>query len=214
MSVEEPMAAAPVRAELAGAGCAVEHSGELSALADYRAAIPILLRWRPRVEDRHVTWAIVGALGVRWARPRAAPALIAKCRRVPADEHYGYKGALASMLAEVVDDSVFAELVSLVCDPGPGRARQRLVAAFDTRRDPRAVAGLIALLGDAAEEIVEQALLALGRLKAARARWYSTGFLTQDDPPLWRAAQRALARIDRARERKDQQPNGMAAAFG
>jgi hypothetical protein len=52
-----------------------------------------------------------------------------------------------------------------------GRARQRLVAAFSTRCDPRAVDVLIALLGDADEEIVEQGLLALGQLRAARAHW-------------------------------------------
>src|SRR5919202_4582508 len=52
-----------------------------------------------------------------------------------------------------------------------GRARTRLVAAFSTLRDPRAVDVPIALLGDADEEIVEQRLLVLGQLRAARARW-------------------------------------------
>ena len=43
----------------------------------------------------------------------------------------------------------------------------------------------------------------LGQLQAARARWSIACFLTQDDPQLWRAVQRALARIDRAREHRD-----------
>jgi hypothetical protein len=46
---------------------------------------------------------------------------------------------------------------------------------------------LIALLGDADGESVEQALLALGQLRAAWARWSIARFLTPDNPQLWRA---------------------------
>ena len=71
-----------------------------------------------------------------------------------------------------------------------GHARTRLVAAFSTLRDPRPVDVLIAPLDDADEEIVEQALLVLGQLRAARAHWSIARFLTHDDHQLWRVARR------------------------
>ena len=193
--------------ELAEAGFVVERIGELRR-SDYRAALPILLRWLPRVKERDLKWAIVSALGTRWAKPVAAPALIAEFRQAP-DDADGYKWAIGYALSDVIDDGVFEDLVPLVCDHRHGHARQKIVRAFGTLRDPRAVAVLIELLSDADAEIVEQALIALGQLRATRARARIVSLLTHEDRWVRRAAQRALARIDQTVERASRMPAGM-----
>ncbi len=93
---------------LAEAGFSVERIGELKR-GDYRAAIPILLEWLPWVEDPYLRWAIVSALGVSWARPVAAPALIEEFYRA-GDWPHGYKWAVGQALGDVADDSVWEDL--------------------------------------------------------------------------------------------------------
>ncbi len=189
-----------VFADLAAAGFTVDRIGELRR-RDSRAAVPILLRWLPRADDRHLKRAIVGALGVSWARPVAAPALIAEFRQAPPHDPDGYKWAVGYALSAVVDDTVFDDLVPLVCDGRHGHARQMIVGALGTLRHPRAVDVLVSLLADDDTDIVEQALGALGQLKAGKARPYIAPLLTHHDCYVRREAARALARIDRTRRR-------------
>ncbi len=178
---------------LAEAGFDVERIGELRR-GDYRAAIPILLEWLPWVEDPYLRWAIVSALGVSWARPVAAPALIEEFHRA-SDWPHGYKWAVGLALGGVADDSVWEDIVPLVCNPAHGHARQGVVMAFGRLRQPRAVDVLMALLGDRDAQIVEQALDALGRLHAERALARIDILTTHPDRWVRRAAARALARI-------------------
>jgi len=180
---------------LAEAGFSVERIGELRR-SDYRAAIPILLEWLPRVEDPYLRWAIVSALGVSWARPAAAPALIEEFHRA-GDWPHGYKWAVGQALGDVADDSVWEGLVPLVCNPQHGHARQGVVMAFGRLRQPRAVDVMMALLGDRDAQIVEQALDALGRLQAGRALPRIEILTTHPDRWVRRAAARALVRINR-----------------
>jgi len=187
-------------ADLAEAGFVVERIGELR-WRPYRDAVPILLRWLPRVEDWRLRWAIVSALGVSWAKPLAAPALIAEFCQAPHDP-YGYKWAVGYALSEVADDSVFDDLVPLVCDTGHGHARQMIVDAFGALHHPRAVDVLITLLDEGDTEIVERALLALGRRKDTRARPRIAPFLDHHDRYVRGAAARALTKIDGPRRRE------------
>ena len=188
-------------ADLAEAGFVVERIGELR-WRPYRDAVPILLHWLPRVEDWRLRWAIVSALGVSWAKPLAAPALITEFRQAPHDP-YGYKWAVGYALSEVADDSVFDDLVPLVCDKGHGHARQMIVDAFGALRHPRAVDVLMTLLDEEDTEIVEHALLALGRRKATRARPRIEPFLDHPDRYVRGAAARALTKIDGPRRRAE-----------
>lgn len=191
---------APIVSELIGAGFQVDVVSDLyHRRLDYRSAIPILLRWLPRISDRGAKEGIVRALSVKWAKPMAAPALIEEFRRASLESEYGLKWAIGSALEVVADDSVFSELVILAGDKGHGRAREMVVAALGKMRDPRAVDVLIELLNDA--DVAGHALSALRKLAPQRARSYIERFVNH--PRTWwrNEAKRALAKIDKAKER-------------
>jgi hypothetical protein len=74
--------AAPIIAELREAGFSVESFRELlTKKLDFRAAIPLLLAWLPRVTNADVKESIVRTLSVPFARPIAARPLVEEFRR-------------------------------------------------------------------------------------------------------------------------------------
>lgn len=108
-----------VRDELRRAGVPIEtghnltHSAKLWDRRSFAAALPILLRWLPLVDDRWGKEDIIRALADRRARPQAADALIEEFQRLPISETHprvreiqvrlgqrGVKGAEISRLVE------------------------------------------------------------------------------------------------------------------
>jgi HEAT repeat protein len=185
-----------LRAELALAGFRPAHLGELRT-RPYRDALPILVRWLPRVRDGQTKWALVSALAVPWARPLAAPALLEEFRQTP-DDACGLKWAIGYALTVVADDSVFDDIVALLRDRRHGRARAVVVGALGTMRRPEARAVLLELLEDPDLDVVAEALGVLGALKAAGTQPQITPFLTHPYGAVRGAAQRALATINQA----------------
>jgi len=162
---------------------------------DYRAAIPILIKWLPRVDNTAVKTALVRALSIKWARPAAARPLIEEFRKAPESEELGLKWTIGSALSEVADADVFDDLVELVRDKQHGRAREMLAVALAKTKDPRAVDVLIKLLDD--EQIAGHAVYALRLLAPPEARGALERFV--DHPKTWvrNEAKRALAKIDK-----------------
>lgn len=160
---------------------------------DYRAAIPILIKWLPLVDHKGVKWTIVRALSIKWAKPIAARPLIEEFRKAPMD--VDFKWSIANALSEVADASVFDEIVELVRDKRHGRAREMLAVALAKMKDPRAVGVLIELLDD--EEIAGHAVYALCLLAPPEARSAIERFV--DHPKTWvrNEARRALLKIDK-----------------
>ena len=78
------------------------------------------------------------ALTVKWAWSAAAPLLVDECRRADDPSGTGLRWAIGNTLAEVADDSVFADLVELAEDRRWGKAREMVVVALGNMRDPRA----------------------------------------------------------------------------
>lgn len=188
-------AAEPLLRELAASGFNVQSLGELRQMgAEYPAAIPILVKWLPKIEDAQVKEDLVRTLSVPWAAPGAVPALIAEFRRADGQQHDGLRWAIANGLAVTVDDAVFDQLVALVTDKKYGKSREMLTVALGNCRDPRAVDVLIALLAD--EQVVGHAVMALGKLKPKTARPHIQGLLNH--PVDWVRAEvtKALAGID------------------
>lgn len=184
-------------AELAEAGFLVDSLDVfIHTNLDYRAAIPILMRWLPRISDRRVKEGIVRSLTVKWAKPLAAPLLIEEFLRA-GDPWHGLKWAIGNALSVVADDSVFEDLVRLVRDKSHGRAREMLAVALANMRNPQAIDVLIELLDD--EDIAGHALLALRKLgkKAATARPHIERFLNHPKTWIRKEAQRALAKMDK-----------------
>jgi HEAT repeat protein len=195
---EARLAAAPVLEELAKAGFVLETVADLyNKKVNYKGAIPILLRWLPRVENVAVKESIVRALSVPWAKSLAAPALIEEFRWAQDPSGSGIKWAIANALSVVADDGVIHEMIDLIQDRQHGRARQMLAVALENMKDGRAVDVLNQLLKD--EEVAGHALIALGQLKARSSRPLIEPFLNHEKAWVRKEAKKALAKIDKKR---------------
>ncbi|MFN8482989.1 MAG: HEAT repeat domain-containing protein [Anaerolineae bacterium] len=193
---EYQRAAEPLLAELAQIGFPVQTVGELyQGKLNYKAAIPVLLRWLPNIRNRYVQDDVVRALTVRWARPIAAPVLLRMFDQIDDPTGTGLKWTVANALSVVADDSVFDQIVALATDKTNGQSREMLTVTLGNMKNPYAVDVLISLLSD--DEVAGHALIGLGKLKAQRARPLIESFLGH--PKLWvrKEAQKALGKLDR-----------------
>jgi hypothetical protein len=188
-------ASKPVLANLSQAGLDVDWIEDLyNKRLDYKRAIPILLRWLPRVENPAVKEAIVRALSVPWARHTEAPALLVEeFRRSKSD--FGLNWAIGNALSVVADDDVLNDIVGLIRDKTYGKAREMLVVALGNMKSPDVKYFLIELLDD--EDLAGYAIMSLGKLKSKEARPFIERFLTHPKSWVRREAKKALARIDR-----------------
>lgn len=191
--------AAPVVADLAAAGFEVDAIADLfNRKMSYEAAVPVLLDWLPKIENPRVKGDIVRALTVSWARPQAARPLIAELRKVDDPSGTGLRWTIANALAEVADDSVFAESAELARDRSFGRAREMLMLALANMHNKReqAIEVLRALLAD--QEVAGHAVIALGKIKASEARAAIEPFTDHSESWVREEAKKALARIGAA----------------
>jgi len=160
--------AAPVLADLAEAGYHVNSVEELyHRRLDYKSAIPILLKWLPLIENLDVKEAIVRALTVPWAKPIAAPALLAEFHKLLSEPDISIKWAIANALEVVADDNSYDEIVNLVRNPQSGSAREMLALALGKMKNPDAQNVLIELLED--DMVAGHAIMALGKLRSVKA---------------------------------------------
>jgi len=134
---------------------------------DLRAAIPVLLEWLPRIENRDVKEHVVRALSDRLARPEAAPVLVSEFRRAEDDV---LRWAIGNALAEVADDSVFREVAEFTQTARFGKAREMVRGAAGDMHQHRAEAIIVlrGLLAD--DQVAGHAPIALGKLRATEAR--------------------------------------------
>jgi len=162
----------------------------------YPAAVPVLLDCLPRVKDEGIKEAIVRALTVKEARGKADAALVAEFRAIPATPtaNVGLKWAIANALSVVATDVVFADLVELVRHRQHGKSREMLAVALGNMKNPGAVDVLLDLLKE--DEVAGHSLIALGKLKAKKARPQIEGFLNHPKPWVRKEALKALRRVD------------------
>lgn len=206
-------AAAPLKADLARVGIHVATISELMnyRLGDLPAAIPVLLRWLPRMENLDIKEAIVRALTDKAAKPLAAPALIEEFRKAAITQEarmLDLKWAIGNALSVVADDSVFDDLVELLTDERHGAARELLALALLNMKRPqnraRAEEILIHLAdkstgeGPNADFTPVYAVRALGRMKSSKGKAHVRRFLEHPDPDVRKAARKALERIEKA----------------
>ncbi len=189
------LAAEPVIADLKVVGFSVESLDELRRSGvRYKAAIPVLLKWLPVVENTDIKEAIVRALSVPWAKPTAVQPLIVEFQTA-SESASGLKWTIGNALAIVADDSVFNEIAELVRDKRHGKAREMLAVALGNMDDPQVVDLLIELLRD--DEVAGHALIAIGKLGAQKARPVVEPFLNHPKAWIRAKAKRVLARLDR-----------------
>jgi HEAT repeat protein len=193
----------PIRDELAELGFEIDSIADLyNRRFNYEAAIPILLDWFPRVKSPDVKESMARALTVRWARPEAAPMMLAELGRLrDSEEERSLRFAVANALVEVADDSVFEELVELVQDDRyPIADRGRLVVAFANMQEERerAIEVLRSLLD---EDVAPHAIAALGELGATEACAQIEPFLEHEDSWVREEAKKALRKLHAAEHR-------------
>jgi HEAT repeat protein len=160
----------------------------------YKLAIPILLKWLPRVERTDLKEAIVRALSVKWARPAAAVPLIGEFRKSTDPSWSGLRWAIGNALSVVADDSVFDDVVQLLQAKAYGRAREMLPLALAQMKNPAAVDVLIESLSD--QHLAPRAIQALGKLRAKKAKAALKPFTERAEPWIRKEALKALARIN------------------
>lgn len=174
-------AARPVLEELEAAGVRVE--GDLMTIdgrENYAAALPILLRWLPKIDHEIVKETLVRGLTSKWARPEAARPLVDEFRRIAGrEEKLGW--LIGSALETVADESVRDDLLELATDRSFGRARGFLVTALGNIKDPRTEQALVELLDD--PDVTAYAIMGLGKMKATAAAPAVERFL--DHPDKW-----------------------------
>jgi hypothetical protein len=139
------LAAAPMMEELRKAGYDVRDSPyDLIDLfrrtrIPYTSAVPILVKWLPRVSRSDVKEGIVRALSVPWAKEAALP-LLQEFRESPAATGgSGVKWAIGNALEVIADDTMFSDISSLVRDKRHGRDREMLVLALAKMKDTRTI---------------------------------------------------------------------------
>ena len=182
--------------DLAAAGFVVSSLHELRhKRVVYKAAIPALLRWLPKVTYTPLKDDIIRTLAVPWAKPDAVPVLLREFRTISDPTGEGLRWVVGNSLEALADDSVFDDMVELIKDKSYGRAREMLVLGLAKMKNPRAIKVLIGLLED--EEVVGHAVIALGKLRASEARSRIESLLNHPKAWIRKEAKKALAKIDK-----------------
>lgn len=186
-------AAAPVISDLERVGIRLERIAELrQRRADYPAAVPVLVRWLPEIDEPSVKEDIIRTLSVPWAAPEATRTLLEEFHsRATREDRLGW--VIGNALEVIADDSVFEEVVAIATDKHYGRSREMVVAALGNMKNPKAKEILIELLDD--EEVAGYAVMGLGKLKAKEAKDKIEPFLKHPQEWVRKEAKKALAKI-------------------
>jgi len=187
-------AAAPLMAELLSSGYNVKSLDVLARSDACKDAVPILVKWLPKIMNSGVKESIVRALTVSWARPGAVAALLTEFRNTPDSANTGLKWAIGNALEVLASDEIFDDIVKLVQDKRHGIARQMLVIALGKMKNPKAVDVLIYLLDD--DDVVGQALTGLKKLRAKQARTRIERLVNHPKASVRKEVKQALSKIE------------------
>jgi hypothetical protein len=158
-------AAAPVLRDLVALGFQVESVGDLRRRYDpYLSAVPVLVKWLPKVQDTYVKEDIIRTLWVPWAGGEATQALMAEFEAADDDRQPGLRWVIADALATVAGEGDLEGIARLARDRRFGSAREMLTDALGKMRSPEARMVLLELSDD--PEIAARARAVLMRLDA------------------------------------------------
>jgi hypothetical protein len=192
----------PLIEELKGLGFAVETLADLRHQPrDYSDAVPVLLYWLTKVENKVVKEEIVRCLTVKKAPPVVGAALVQEFLN---SEDRFLKWAIGNALSAVADSSVLGELLAIAEDKRHGTARQMVVVGLGKFPEEAVYGALLRLLKD--EEVRGHAVMALGKLAHVPARDELIPFLDHEKAWVRRKAKEAIAAIDKKIMRNRQGP--------
>lgn len=200
-----PLGQEPILADLAKIGFVVRELAELAQSGiNYREAIPVLLEWLPRVNDKKVKEWVVRALSVPWAKPEAVRPLLEEFRTYDPSLDWpdgGTRWVIGNALWVIADDSYFEDIVELVLDPKYGMSRGMLVLKLGKSKKPEASEVLFSLLDDPdvggeATEALSKKRLKINRTSLEAALPALTRKLDDWRPDVRNAAKKVIARLD------------------
>jgi HEAT repeats len=187
-----------LRAELRSLGYPRDSlEGFVTNRLDVCEAVPVLLRYLPKIDDEAVKEQIVRGLTTpetKQVRPEAVAVLIDEFRT--SDDHY-LRWAIANALAEMADEDDFDEVASLARDQRYGKSREMLALALGRMKmEPRAVDVLLELLDD--DVMAGHAIIGLRKLKAKGAKSRIEPFLEHHKGWVRREAKKAVAALEKS----------------
>ncbi len=200
-------------ADLAVAGFpGIREVGDLRRRAlNYKAAVPILLKWIPRARYLFLAEDIVRTLSVGFAKKLALPEFLQFFRQPPvvedplrpltsepAEEHLRW--VIGNGLGIFAEPSVADDLIGLALEREFGQARTQIVRALPKTKDDRVPGVLLSLLDD--PTVTAFAIEALGKMRFAAARPSIAEVLDHSDKNIRDQAKKALKRIEDAEARQ------------
>ena len=192
MVAENHRVAKPILEELAALGYRVSSFFELRRSGRYESALPVLISWLPRLENRHILMDVVRSLSVPYAKPMAQRPLIEAYHRA-SDETV--KWTIGNGLEVLADRNILEDLIEIATDRRHGKAREMVVLGLGRVVEPRSTATLIALLDD--PDVAGHAVAALRKHKVPEARPHLERFLTHPMPWIRKEAKSGIAALDK-----------------
>jgi HEAT repeat protein len=137
---------------------------------DYREAVPILVKWLPKVREFGLKETLLRNLAVKFAKPALEPVIDAFESMDTSVDPTGFqlRWAAGNTIEVLWDDRSFDRLLQIATDPSYGRGREMVVLGMGKSKRPEAVPTLIELLDD--PEVRVPAVNALRKLKPPEAR--------------------------------------------
>ncbi len=160
----------------------------------YLDAIPILIKWLPKIRYDPLRKDIVRTLSVSWAKS-ATEVLIKEFEKSTGENEEDYRWVVGNALAAVAHKKYFPELATIVRDRSAGSARQMVMTALAKTKHPEAAGILIEILQEGEE--VGHVLDALRHLKARVPRELVEPYLNHEFPWVRKEAKKLLELQDK-----------------
>jgi len=212
--------AGPVLEELAALGYQIDSIDDLRHQGKpWKTALPVLLRWLPKIDDPNLKENIVRCLSVPWIGNQATAQLIEEfkkyapilseapnpwvgnqLRELSEDEKkagpfFSLAWAIGNALSIVEVKGFEAQIIELCRNKKYGAARQMLVLGLGRFRSSEAEQTAVELLND--RQVQLHAIDALAKMKSKRALFDLEKLLTDDRAAIRKEARKAITKIMR-----------------
>lgn len=185
----------------------------------WKTALPVLLRWLPKIDDPNVKDGIVRCLSVPWIGNKATAELIEEFKRyapilpkptnlwvgnqmreIPEEErklspYFSLAWTIGNALSIVGVKGFEKQIIGLCRNPKYGTARQMVVLGLGRLRDPEAEGTALDLLND--DDVKLHAVIALGKMKSKRALFELEKLMADQRARIRKEARKAITNIMR-----------------